>query len=72
MSRPDAASFEVEARNRRDRVLKLVYTSDLYLEREHEPIRVEVMWRSRTGRADIANYVLGKFGNYGRAIGLLS
>jgi DNA (cytosine-5)-methyltransferase 1 len=29
------------------------------------------MWRSKTGRADIANYVLAKLGNYGRAIGLL-
>jgi hypothetical protein len=36
-----------------------------------EPIRLEVMWRGSTGRAAIANYALGKLGNYGRAIGLL-
>ena len=47
------------------------FVSDLYLETPGEPIRVEFMWRSRTGRADIANYVLSKLGNYGHAIGLL-
>jgi hypothetical protein len=31
-----------------------------------------VMWRKSTGRAEIANYVLTKLYNYGRAIGLLS
>jgi DNA (cytosine-5)-methyltransferase 1 len=50
---------------------EFVYASDLYLVRGDEPIRLEVMWRSGTGRADIANYVLGKLGSYGRAIGLL-
>jgi DNA (cytosine-5)-methyltransferase 1 len=34
-------------------------------------VRLEVMWRTTTGRADIANYTLGKLYNYGRAIGLL-
>jgi hypothetical protein len=31
------------------------------------PVRLEVMWRSKSGRADIANYVLTKLQNYGRA-----
>jgi hypothetical protein len=35
------------------------------------PVRLDMMWRARTGRADIANYVLDKINNYGRAIGLL-
>jgi hypothetical protein len=45
--------------------------SDLYVERAGEAIRLEAMWRSRAGRADIANYVLTKLGLYSRAIGLL-
>jgi hypothetical protein len=47
------------------------YFSDLYVLRTGEPIRIEVMWRTKVGRADIANYALMKLGNYGRAIGLL-
>lgn len=35
------------------------------------PIRLEVMWRKKAGRADIANYTLTKLFNYGRAIGFL-
>ncbi len=34
-------------------------------------VRLEVMWRQKTSRADIANYVLNKLFNYGRAIGFL-
>jgi hypothetical protein len=34
-------------------------------------VRVEVMWRNKTGRADIANYTLGKVANYARAIGFM-
>lgn len=34
-------------------------------------LRMELMWRSRTGRADIANYTLLKLSNYGHAIGFL-
>lgn len=35
-------------------------------------VRVEMMWRARTSRAEIANYVLTKLFNYGKAIGFLS
>jgi hypothetical protein len=49
----------------------LKFVSDLYLISNGEPIRVEVMWRTTTSRAAIANYVLGKLNNYGRAIGYL-
>jgi hypothetical protein len=48
------------------------YFSDLSVVRGADPVRLEFMWRARAGRADIANYVLIKLGNYGRAIGLLS
>jgi len=34
-------------------------------------VRLEVIWRAKAGRADIANYTLGKLYDYGRAIGLL-
>lgn len=61
-------SFEVE----RDLGTGLTFYSDLYLVRAGEPIRVEVMWRTQTSRAAIANYVLGKLRNYGRAIGYLN
>lgn len=47
------------------------YYSDLYVVRADEPVRIEVMWRTTTGRAEIANYVLTKLGNYAKAIGLL-
>jgi hypothetical protein len=49
----------------------LKYVSDLYVLSEGGPVRIEVMWRSTTSRAEIANYVLSKLGNYARAIGLL-
>ncbi|WP_329541116.1 hypothetical protein [Streptomyces sp. NBC_01358] len=48
------------------------YYSDLYCERPEGPIRLEMMWRKSTGRAEIANYVLSKLGKYGKAIGLLT
>jgi DNA (cytosine-5)-methyltransferase 1 len=51
---------------------ELALASDLYLVRAGEPIRVEVMWRSGTSRAGIANYALGKLRNYGRTIGYLA
>jgi hypothetical protein len=38
---------------------------------EGDPIRIEIMWRTQTSRAEIANYVLSKLRNYGKAIGLL-
>ncbi|MFD5463349.1 hypothetical protein ACFWIQ_11065 [Kitasatospora sp. NPDC127059] len=49
----------------------LVYHSDLYCLRAGSPLRLEMMWRAKTGRATIANYVLGKISNYGKAIGVL-
>lgn len=49
----------------------LKFASDIYVVRKGEPIRIEVMWRSTSGRAEIANYVLSKLGNYARAIGLI-
>ena len=34
-------------------------------------VRLEVMWRKTTSRAEIANYTLTKVANYGKAIGFL-
>lgn len=50
----------------------LKFSSDLWVSRAGEPIRLEVMWRRTTSRAEIANYVLVKLRNYGRAIGYLA
>ncbi|MBB5784262.1 hypothetical protein [Nonomuraea jabiensis] len=50
----------------------LSFFSDIYCIKEGAPIRLEFMWRTRTGRATIANYVLGKLNNYGKAIGLMN
>jgi DNA (cytosine-5)-methyltransferase 1 len=61
-------SYEAEI----DLGTELVFASDLRLHRNEEPIRLEVMWRSKTSRAGIANYVLVKLRNYGRAIGYLA
>lgn len=47
------------------------FRSDLCLDLDDGPLRIEVMWRASTSRAEIANYVLGKLGNYARNIGLL-
>ena len=42
--------------------------TDILAETSAGPIRLEMMWRRKTGRAEIANYVLTKLYNYGRAI----
>lgn len=46
-------------------------TSDLLCQTEADPVRLEIMWRLKTSRAEIANYVLTKLYNHGRAIGFL-
>lgn len=38
---------------------------------DNSTIRLEIMWRRKTGQADIANYVLQKIFNYGKAIGII-
>ncbi len=50
---------------------QLRFDTDIYVVRNGEPIRLEIMWRSTTSRAEIANYVLMKLGNYAKAIGLI-
>jgi len=57
----------------RDLGTELTYYTDIFVTTKvGERIRLEVMWRAETGRAGISNYVLGKLGNYGKAIGLLT
>ena len=50
----------------------LTRRTDLLAETEIGAVRIELMWRKTTGRADIANYALTKVANYGRAIGFLN
>jgi hypothetical protein len=45
--------------------------SDIVVECPLGKVRIEMMWRKRTGRADIANYTLKKLEAYGKAIGFL-
>lgn len=67
-----AAGLASEYDTERDLGTDLSFASDLYVMVNGEPLRIEVMWRNTTSRAEIANYVLVKLGNYSRAIGLRS
>lgn len=49
----------------------LIRRTDILAKSRSGPIRLEIMWRKKAGRADIANYTLTKLFNYGRAIGYL-
>lgn len=49
----------------------LIRRTDILATTASGPIRLEIMWRKKAGRADIANYTLTKLFNYGRAIGFL-
>jgi energy-coupling factor transporter ATP-binding protein EcfA2 len=49
----------------------LVRRTDLLCNTATGPVRIEMMWRKTTSRAEIANYVLTKLSNYGKAIGFL-
>lgn len=49
----------------------LTRRTDLLCETTIGKVRLEVMWRRRTSRAEIANYTLGKIFNYGKALGYL-
>jgi len=60
-------SFETE----RDLGTDLTRRSDLLCYTDEGPVRLEIMWRTKTSRAEIANYTLTKLQNYGRAIGFL-
>jgi DNA (cytosine-5)-methyltransferase 1 len=49
----------------------LTRRTDIVATTENTTIRLEMMWRRKTGRAEISNYVLTKLFNYGKAIGYL-
>lgn len=49
-----------------------IRTSDLLCATALGPVRLEFMWRARTGVAEIASYVLTKLYQYGKAIGFLN
>lgn len=63
-----ATSFETE----KNLGSGLTRRTDLCLQTPGGIVRVEMMWRAKTSRAEIANYVLTKLFNYGRAIGYLA
>jgi energy-coupling factor transporter ATP-binding protein EcfA2 len=50
----------------------LTRRTDILCEIPLSKIRVEMMWRTKTSRAEIANYTLTKLYNYGKAIGYLT
>jgi DNA (cytosine-5)-methyltransferase 1 len=50
----------------------LTRRTDIFCITKDVPIRLELMWRKKTSQAEIANYVLTKLYNYGKAIGLLN
>jgi energy-coupling factor transporter ATP-binding protein EcfA2 len=60
-------SFKTEATFGKKRIIK----SDLLCQIDSETIRLELMWTKWASSADIANYVLKKIHNYGRAIEFL-
>jgi hypothetical protein len=49
----------------------LTRRSDLVCNPQIDPVRLELMWRRDTTRSEIANYVLTKLFNYGRAVGFI-
>lgn len=49
----------------------LTRRTDIVTKTTSSTIRLEIMWRKRTGRAEISNYALTKLFNYGKAIGFL-
>lgn len=42
--------------------------TDILAHTKNGPVRLEMMWRKKTSRAEIANYVLTKLYNYGKAV----
>lgn len=50
----------------------LIRRTDLVCNTTDGPVRIEMMWRKKTGRAEVSNYVLTKLANYGKAIKFLS
>jgi hypothetical protein len=60
-------SFQIE----QDFGAGLKRRTDILAKSKNGQIRLEVMWRKTTSRAEIANYTLTKVANYGRAIGFL-
>ena len=50
----------------------LTRRTDILCQTEFGELRIEVMWRKKTSRAEIANYTLTKVYNYAKAIGFMS
>lgn len=48
----------------------LTRRTDLLCKKSNENLRLEFMWRKKTSKAEISNYVLTKLYNYSKALGL--
>ncbi|MCC3328329.1 hypothetical protein [Nocardia abscessus] len=51
---------------------ELSYKSDIACIRPNGPVRLEMMWRTKTNMAEVSNYTLKKLEQYGKAIKLLT
>ncbi|MFD0914276.1 hypothetical protein [Methylophilus luteus] len=50
---------------------RLTRRTDIVAVTDEYTVRLEIMWRKKTGRAEISNYALTKLYNYGKAVGYL-
>ena len=66
-----ASGLIISFKTEQDLGTGLTRYSDLKCETATGVVRVELMWRAKTSRAEIANYALVKLYNYGQAIGFL-
>ena len=66
-----AAGLILSFQTERDFGSGLTRRTDIVCETKKGTVRLEVMWRKKTGRADVANYTLTKVNNYARAIGFI-
>jgi energy-coupling factor transporter ATP-binding protein EcfA2 len=66
-----AAALITDFKTEKDIGSGLTRYTDVLCDASIGSTRLEFMWRSKAGRADIANYTLMKLYNYGRAIGFL-
>jgi DNA (cytosine-5)-methyltransferase 1 len=67
-----SAGLIQDFRTEQDLGTGLARRTDIACTVEERVIRLEVMWRAKTSRAEIANYALTKLYNYGRALGFLT
>jgi len=67
-----AAGLITEYETEKDFGIGLTRRTDIVAKTKSGVIRLEMMWRKDTSKAEIANYVLTKLFNYGKALGFLT